>query len=403
MACAAPAPSCRWRAVRSCLMLAVQAEGSKVVTVEGLSNDGELTPLQKSFRKHHALQCGFCTPGMHHHRACALERGAGLRCRPRARGAVRQICAAAPAISPSSKRCSTRAPPTGRTRRGTLQQPEPRHEDVNTLIGSPIERLEDLRFLRGRGEYVDDLAREGLAACCHPAQLRGARPHPLDRCLAGARACPACTAVITAKDIGQPVPPIVPMRLQPLPQFKPFEPAGDRGRQGALCRRADRRGAGGQRRARARTRLGVIDVEIEPLPAVADRVASARKAALLFEEKGTNLAMTFRAVRGDAAAAFANAPYTRRESFRTQRHYGAPHGAARRAGGMGCGAREAHGFRRRQGAVLQPPHPRQAASGLPKVRSSWSRTTSAAASARAASSIRRIFSSRSRPAMSAGR
>ena len=51
-------------AVRSCLMLAVQTEGAKVVTVEGLSNDAELTPLQKSFRKHHALQCGFCTPGM---------------------------------------------------------------------------------------------------------------------------------------------------------------------------------------------------------------------------------------------------------------------------------------------------------------------------------------------------
>jgi aerobic carbon-monoxide dehydrogenase small subunit len=45
-------------------MLAVQAEGAEVVTVEGLSSDAELTPLQKSFRKHHALQCGFCTPGM---------------------------------------------------------------------------------------------------------------------------------------------------------------------------------------------------------------------------------------------------------------------------------------------------------------------------------------------------
>jgi carbon-monoxide dehydrogenase small subunit len=51
-------------AVRSCLMLAVQAEGRSVVTVEGLSNDDDLTSLQKSFRKHHALQCGFCTPGM---------------------------------------------------------------------------------------------------------------------------------------------------------------------------------------------------------------------------------------------------------------------------------------------------------------------------------------------------
>jgi carbon-monoxide dehydrogenase small subunit len=51
-------------AVYSCLMPAVQAEGENVVTVEGLSNDDALTPLQAAFRKHHALQCGFCTPGM---------------------------------------------------------------------------------------------------------------------------------------------------------------------------------------------------------------------------------------------------------------------------------------------------------------------------------------------------
>src|SRR5712672_3647844 len=51
-------------AVRSCLMLAVQADGRQVTTVEGLSHDDDLTPLQASFRKHHALQCGFCTPGM---------------------------------------------------------------------------------------------------------------------------------------------------------------------------------------------------------------------------------------------------------------------------------------------------------------------------------------------------
>jgi carbon-monoxide dehydrogenase small subunit len=51
-------------AVRACLILAVQADGVEVVTVEGLSHDDHLTPLQASFRKHHALQCGFCTPGM---------------------------------------------------------------------------------------------------------------------------------------------------------------------------------------------------------------------------------------------------------------------------------------------------------------------------------------------------
>ena len=51
-------------AVRSCLMLSVQAEGAEVTTVEGLSSEDALSPLQAAFRKHHALQCGFCTPGM---------------------------------------------------------------------------------------------------------------------------------------------------------------------------------------------------------------------------------------------------------------------------------------------------------------------------------------------------
>jgi aerobic-type carbon monoxide dehydrogenase small subunit (CoxS/CutS family) len=49
--------------VRSCLMLAIQAGGHEVTTVEGLARDGELHPLQEAFREHHALQCGFCTPG----------------------------------------------------------------------------------------------------------------------------------------------------------------------------------------------------------------------------------------------------------------------------------------------------------------------------------------------------
>jgi len=50
-------------AVRSCLMLAVQANGRAIRTVEGLSDDGDLHPLQRAFREAHALQCGFCTPG----------------------------------------------------------------------------------------------------------------------------------------------------------------------------------------------------------------------------------------------------------------------------------------------------------------------------------------------------
>ena len=51
-------------AVRSCLLLAAQVDGASLVTVEGLAGDGALTPLQDAFRRHHALQCGFCTPGI---------------------------------------------------------------------------------------------------------------------------------------------------------------------------------------------------------------------------------------------------------------------------------------------------------------------------------------------------
>lgn len=52
------------RAVKSCTMFAVQADGADVTTIEGLAKDGKLHPVQEAFREHHGLQCGFCTPGM---------------------------------------------------------------------------------------------------------------------------------------------------------------------------------------------------------------------------------------------------------------------------------------------------------------------------------------------------
>ncbi|MDT7878344.1 MAG: (2Fe-2S)-binding protein [Candidatus Caldarchaeales archaeon] len=53
-----------WRAVKSCTMLAAQADGMEVLTIEGLAKNGELHPLQRAFWENHGLQCGFCTPGM---------------------------------------------------------------------------------------------------------------------------------------------------------------------------------------------------------------------------------------------------------------------------------------------------------------------------------------------------
>ena len=51
-------------AVKSCTLLAVQADGAQVLTIEGLAGGGALHPMQEAFREHHGLQCGFCTPGM---------------------------------------------------------------------------------------------------------------------------------------------------------------------------------------------------------------------------------------------------------------------------------------------------------------------------------------------------
>jgi carbon-monoxide dehydrogenase small subunit len=52
------------KSIKSCTMLAAQADGAEITTIEGLATNGELHPMQAAFKEHHGLQCGFCTPGM---------------------------------------------------------------------------------------------------------------------------------------------------------------------------------------------------------------------------------------------------------------------------------------------------------------------------------------------------
>jgi carbon-monoxide dehydrogenase large subunit len=189
----------------------------------------------------------------------------------------------------------------------------------NTYIGTPMERREDLRFLRGRGEFVDDLAVDGLL---HAVILRSSVAHgrivSLD--VSAALQRPGVHAVITAADMPG-GPPIIPMRLQPLPQFKPYEQpviAHDKVRyvgEPIAVVLADSVASG-------EDALEAITVEIEPIPAVADWAIAALDASLLFEATGTNRSLIFEARKGDADTAFRDAPYVRREVFRTGRHYG---------------------------------------------------------------------------------
>jgi len=192
---------------------------------------------------------------------------------------------------------------------------------VNSFVGQPIERLEDLRLVRGRGQYVDDLARDDML---HAAILRSSVGHGRIRSIdiAAATALPGVHVVITAADLGERTP-VVPMRLQPMPEFEPFaQPvmARDKVRyvgEALAMVLADSAGI-------AEDALGAIEVDIEPLPAVASWQTAARNETLLFEHGGSNVTMKFRAVLGDAAAAFKDAPYTRRERFSTQRHTALP-------------------------------------------------------------------------------
>jgi aerobic carbon-monoxide dehydrogenase large subunit len=189
----------------------------------------------------------------------------------------------------------------------------------NTFIGASIERREDLRFLRGKGQYVDDLAPEGLL---YAVILRSSVAHGRIRSIDASAALQIAGvhSVITAKDMPG-GPPIIPMRLQPLPEFKPFEQpviAHDKvryvGEPLAVVLASSV--------AVGEDALEHIAVEIEDLPPVADRHVGADNNSLLFEPAGTNRSLVFQARKGDADAAFAKAPYVRRERLKTGRHFG---------------------------------------------------------------------------------
>src|SRR5262245_19933348 len=94
----------------------------------------------------------------------------------------------------------------------------------NTLVGSPVERVEDLRFWRGRGQYVDDIVREGLL---HAAILRSSMAHGRIRSIdtTAALARTGVHTVITAAEVlaAFGAVPVIPMRQEQMPVFKPYE------------------------------------------------------------------------------------------------------------------------------------------------------------------------------------
>jgi carbon-monoxide dehydrogenase large subunit len=185
----------------------------------------------------------------------------------------------------------------------------------NSFIGSPVERLEDLRFLRGRGQFVDDLPSEGAL---HAAILRSPVAHGRVRSIDAHAATKrrGVHAVITAADIGDV--PVITMRQELLPAFTPYQQpviASEKVRyvgEPLAVVVADSA-------ALAEDALEAVALDVEPLPPVADRDTARQDASILFETTGTNRVITLSAQRGDIEAAFQDAPYTRRERFSVQR------------------------------------------------------------------------------------
>src|SRR6202050_4598986 len=183
------------RPVRSCLMLAIQAAGSEVTTIEGLASDGELSTLQQAMWDSHSFQCGFCTPGF------VMQATAFLSDHPDA--GEQQI---REALSGNICRCTgyqslmdgvLLAAESARERSGRIDMTEIAAE---RYTGASIKRSEDPRILTGAGRYVDDIKLPGML---HAAFLRSPLAHGrvLSVDATDARELPGVVAVLTGADL----------------------------------------------------------------------------------------------------------------------------------------------------------------------------------------------------------
>lgn len=176
------------------------------------------------------------------------------------------------------------------------------------VVGTPVPRVEDQRLLSGRGQFVGDLYRDGML---HAAVVRSVIAHGHIRSIAAqaARAMPGVRAVLTAADVAgaasQSIPSI-PLRMHQTPHEEPVIAGAEVryvGQPLALVI-ADTV-------ARAEDAAEAVEADIEALPAATDR-------------HGATVALTYHVEKGDAARAFALAPYRRRETFKVHRHTAVP-------------------------------------------------------------------------------
>lgn len=298
--------------VRGCLMLAVQADGCRVETIEGLDERGAIAELQRAFREENALQCGFCTPGMLLTAHDLLERvelpdAVTIR---EALGGNYCRCTGYHAVVRAVARAAG-------ARRGEATA-EASVADDSGYIGRSVVRPQAARLVAGRGIYTDDVM---LPRTAHVAFVRS--PHAHARIAAvdvePARALPGVLAVVTGAEMAQRCDPWIGVLLnyagmKSAPQY-PLAVGK------AVWQGEPVVAVVAESRALAEDGCAQVRVTWEPLPAVVDAEAAlAPGAPLIHPELGDNLVLESRLAAGDVDGAFAEADIVLRDVFETGRH-----------------------------------------------------------------------------------
>ena len=304
------------RPVRACLMLAVQAAGQELTTVEGLGGPDELNGLQEAFRAEHGLQCGFCTPGI------LLTLTADLAEHPDASEAqLRDTlsgnlcrCTGYQHIVDAALRAAGR-PAAETTPPGELER------NAHSPLGEAIPRREDRRLLTGTATFVDDIA---FPCAAHAHFVRS--PHAHARIVsidsAAARRAEGVLGVFTGQDlaawtapsrIAPPVEGLVPLVTETLPTRK----VRFRGDLVAVVVATSP--------YLAEDAAALVHVDYERLEPALDRAASlAGRAPLVDGSLDSNVVFREHYAAGDVAGAFARADRVVRTRFTHQRMTHAP-------------------------------------------------------------------------------
>ncbi len=305
------------RPVASCLVLALQADGTEITTIEGLSEDGDLHPLQKAFIKHGALQCGFCTSGMILTAKALIDANPDPTEDEIKRALAGNLC-----------RCGTypriiTAIQTWKEYRNVKLDTAPREDDERDqerdldVVSRGVTRYDAPDKVSGRAKYTADI---GLPGMVYGRILRSPIPHGIVKKIdtRKARKLPGVLAVITGKDVPDTLYGVSPAR------YDEHVLAKDRvryvGDEVAAVAAIDEE--------TATAALELVEVEYEELPALFDAEAAMRDGAPQIHPENprfkNNINTRVEWDFGDVKKGFAEADHVREARFIGNRPYQAP-------------------------------------------------------------------------------